>query len=115
MRIVLSILLGLVVVLPYCGGCSASQIATMQTCGDTVPGYDIVIRFFEYGNAIDNVMDVFSRNGFMITKVQQTYLSTERQVEMRISIKAGNSKELSSVMRELREAICVFSVTIEKS
>lgn len=112
MRIVLSILLGLFVLLP-CFGCGASKLATMQTNRDAVPGYEIVIRLFENGNATDKVIDIFSKNGLMITKVQQIYLSAEKQ-ELRISIRGGNSKRLNETEYQLRSIMYVESVSIHR-
>ena len=112
MRIVLTILLILVVLLPSFG-CGTGKPMAMQTNSDATPGYEIIIRFFEFGNAMDKVMDVFSKNGLMISKMQQTYLFSERQ-ELRISIKNGCNRQLSDAEYELRNVINVESISIRR-
>jgi ACT domain-containing protein len=113
MRILLSLLLELFV-LTSCCGCSVSQLARSQIKIDAVQGYEIIIRFNDYGNAMSQVMDVFSRNGLKIMKVQQAYLSSGRQ-EIRISIRNGNSRQLNEAEDQLRSVMNVESLQIERN
>jgi hypothetical protein len=104
--------MGLFVQLP-CFGCGASKSMSKETKGSTIPSYSIVIRFIQTGNAIDIVMDVFSRNGLMTIKIEQTYLSTERQ-EMIIIIKGGKFRQLSEAEHQLRNVMNIESVSIQR-
>jgi rRNA processing protein Gar1 len=112
MRILLSRLLGLfLLLLTY--SCSLSAPNMVQKSSDIVPGYEIVIRFFESGNAIGKVMDIFGKNGFIVARVQQSYLSTEK-LEIRINIRGGNSKKLNEIEFQLRSVLNIESVSISK-
>lgn len=109
MKFLLSIAFEVLLSLPF-SGCGASQYG-MQTNIVGPLGYEIVIKLFDNRNSIDKIMDMFNRNGMIIMKVNQTYLSAEWQ-EMRVSIKGGDKKQLNETVYQLRCVLNVESVSI---
>ena len=99
MRVLLSLLVGLFLLSPFYSW-GISKTGAMQINGDTVSEYEIVIKMLEYGNVMDKAMDVLIRNGMIITKAKQIYLTTEQQ-ELRMSIKSGNNKQINEMEYQL--------------
>jgi len=112
MRILLTILLGLYILLTSYS-CGVRLPVETQRGSDKGSGYEIVIKFFELGYQIDKVVDVFNMNGLVITDMQQTYLSNERQ-EMRIKVKGGDMRQINDSEYQLRGVLNVETISINR-
>ncbi|MBS1753548.1 MAG: hypothetical protein KF741_13085 [Ferruginibacter sp.] len=106
MRIGLSLLLRIVVLLPSFG-CRVSQPVAGTAKVETIQSWEVVVKFFEDGNAIDKinkVIDAVSRIGLNISKMEQIFLSSDK-LEIRISIRNCDGRIANKLELQLRSVM----------
>lgn len=95
-------------------GCSPGKAVSTNVNGPAEPGYEIVIRFYEYGNTIGGIMDVLFHNNMFIMHTERMPFANDKY-EIRIKVKHVHSRQLSYAENELRKLMNVMSVTIERN
>lgn len=108
---ILSPILFRTIVLMFCFGCNVSQ--PIQATHQGMPGYEIVFKIFEGENAVDKVMDAFSRNGLRIAKMEVILLSSDRQ-EIRICIRNTDSRSVNELELQIRSIMKIEDFSIRR-